>query len=187
MTLEYTIAREEISNWYWQNWRNRFWKIHLSTFISAFVIVLVVKGAWPPGFVGIAEASLIAAGIIGAFMYYPQLMFKSQQRTLIVSDEGIETTIGRKHGRKKWLEISKIEETPEEVIITGLNGNAFLVPQRAFHSPEERANFITTLRRGNPAHGTNNSLRGPRSLPCPSCTYNVNGWLTSRGCAGRWA
>jgi hypothetical protein len=72
---------------------------------------------------------------------YPQLMFKPQLRTLVLDRDGLKTTIGTKSGARAWQELKSIEDVNEYLIITGKNGNTFIIPPRAFATPERRADF----------------------------------------------
>ena len=78
---------------------------------------------------------------------FPQIMFKPKERALTVSANGIDTEIGRIKGHIGWNEVSKVEEASHAVVITRKkSGNAFIVPNRAFQSEEQRDVFLNTTK-----------------------------------------
>ena len=89
---------------------------------------------------------LVAAAIIASFIAFPQIMFKPEERTLTVSEDGITTRIGKKTGIAKWGEVAEIEDLAQTTAILRKSGNAFLIPRRAFNSENERSDFLTTIR-----------------------------------------
>src|SRR5437588_1071185 len=148
ITLQYTSTRGEVPHWYWRMWRKRLWKIHAGVFAMVLFITIGRDGNWPPhDYHVLMYGLLVASGIVLLLIYFPQLMFKSQLRTLTVNDEGIQTTIGRRSGKRKWPEIGSIEDTPEDIIIINRKTyNAFLVPTRAFQNEKDRNTFLSTIR-----------------------------------------
>jgi hypothetical protein len=60
-----------------------------------------------------------------------------------VNQDGISTTIGWLVGRRSWEDVLSISEEVGQIIILGRNGNAFLVPTRAFTSIEEQQAFLS--------------------------------------------
>jgi hypothetical protein len=129
--------------WYWRSWRQRLWKFHLFIFCTFTVVTFVcaVLGGTAP----------LAAGVY-AFVWgllsivwlpiYPQLRFKPQTRVLEISEEGISTTIGKISARRSWDEVASITEADRNIFILGKNGNAFIVPPRAFDSEDGRIAFL---------------------------------------------
>jgi hypothetical protein len=73
---------------------------------------------------------------------WPQIMFKGSERTLEVSPVGWSTQIGSISGNCAWAEVSAIEDTLDAVIITGTNGNALVIPSRAFPDVASRQEFV---------------------------------------------
>jgi hypothetical protein len=69
-------------------------------------------------------------------------MFKPQERTLIVDNDGVRTTIGKQSGSKSWREISSISEEQGTIVLSSRKMNALIVPPRAFGSEEARADFL---------------------------------------------
>jgi hypothetical protein len=87
-----------------------------------------------------------SAPLILFFVLYPQLRFKPKERTLVVDEAGVFTTIGRRSGMRKWAEISSITEDGDFIILHVANRNAFIVPPRAFRTLAERAEFLAFAR-----------------------------------------
>ena len=77
---------------------------------------------------------------------YPQLMFKSQKRTLEIKRDGISTTVGRRSGKSSWRDIQAVSQKGTGIVILGRNGNAFVVPLRAFSSHADRDRFFSYAR-----------------------------------------
>jgi hypothetical protein len=145
--VEYSSTRGEIWRWYWQVWRMRLWKVHASILVlTAFTLVArVVRGGSG------VQQDLVLIAACGAlallwFILHPQLMYKPQVRRLAIDSEGISTTIGRHSGQRRSDEISAIEDSRDAIVIQGGNGNAFIVPDRAFASREARDVFVAFAR-----------------------------------------
>jgi hypothetical protein len=80
------------------------------------------------------------------FAFYPLAMFKPQERQLTIDGAGIETSIGTRHGRVEWDDVSEIADQDGVIVVQRTNGNAFLIPARAFATPAERRNFLAAAR-----------------------------------------
>jgi hypothetical protein len=142
--VQYASRQREIWAWYWRAWRQRLWKSHL----LIFLIAAVTTGLCVQGNNQLSPMSILL-GLVGGLvsvlflLMYPQLMFKPQVRTLEVSQRGISTTIGRRSARRSWTEVQSVSEDEGNIIILGRNGNAFVVPPRAFASTDERQRFLS--------------------------------------------
>jgi hypothetical protein len=71
---------------------------------------------------------------------YPQLAFKPQERVLTLDVSGITTTIGKRAGAIPWSDVAAVHRG-SAITIERTNGNAFVVPARAFASDDERRRF----------------------------------------------
>ena len=132
ITLHYSSTRKEVWDWYWRMWCKKLWVIH----VLFFLVILFFTHNF---FFAIIPTILL--------IFYPQIMFKPELRTLVVSEDGIDTTIGKKYGNRNWEQVASIEDTPAVIVIKmAKTGNALLVPQRAFISDEERNKFISSIR-----------------------------------------
>ena len=140
ITIRYRSSRKEVNEWYWKKWREKFWRYH-----AAFLVLIVVVsvGQWPPR----SSSDVLRGVIIGllavlGFIAFPQIMFKPKERMLSANETGIYTEIGKIKKQIGWNEISKIEEDSQAILITRKkSGNAFIVPDRAFQSQQEREAF----------------------------------------------
>jgi hypothetical protein len=145
--VQYASTRREIWLWYWRVWRARMWKIHAMILVLTAILMMMRVMRGGPG-VG-ADTFLIAGLgllIVLWFIVHPQILFKPQVRTLTLDERGISTTIGRRSGQRRWAEIGAILEEQGTIVIQIRTGNAFIVPDRAFPSPAQRAAFLAFAR-----------------------------------------
>jgi hypothetical protein len=89
-------------------------------------------------------AFMIAAAFL-FFTLYPQVAFKPQERTLIVDESGVKTTIGSKTATRAWREIMEVGDDGEAVVLVVETGNAFIVPARAFRDDAQRQEFLEAV------------------------------------------
>ncbi|MGN6729102.1 MAG: hypothetical protein ACTHJG_04630 [Rhodanobacteraceae bacterium] len=130
-TLHYRSSRKEVWRWYWAAWRARLWRVHV--LLAATVALAVTCSATPPFQFGLALVSLAVAlpTITLLFAAWPQIAFKGKERTLNVGPDGWSTQIGRLTGARAWSEVASVVEGNGTLAITGKNGNAIIIPQRA--------------------------------------------------------
>lgn len=79
---------------------------------------------------------------------------------------------------QRWTGIDRIDETPAHTLLIRPDGRIFIVPARAFPSPEAAARFSEDCRAWLAARGAGDPQRLARFLsgidfPCPRCTYNL--------------
>lgn len=146
-TIQYRASRKEIWAWYRVAWRRRLWKVHVGVFMAVFLYEFAVLG----GFAAPSAKAWLLAGAIalvapGLMALTPLLLFKPQMRQLTIDPGGLTTQIGAKSGHVPWAAVESIADTGEFIVITGTDGNAFIVPQRAFSSALERTAFVQYLR-----------------------------------------
>jgi len=79
------------------------------------------------------------------FAALPQIMFKKSERTLTVDSHGWSSQIGNQFGSRSWDEVASIQEDGEYIVITGKNGNALVVPERAFVSSPTKTEFLNDI------------------------------------------
>lgn len=143
-TVQYKSSRSEVWRWYWRSWArpNGLWLYHLFLGIAFAVIYIILSNSQFTVY-GLLSASLIGFLVcIIFFPIYPQIVFKSSLRTLIIDESGISTTIGNKSGNRTWQEVKSIESRDGRIIITGKNKNAFIIPRRAFRHDAEQEEFL---------------------------------------------
>jgi len=147
ITVEYSTRRNEIWSSYRRAWRRRLWKYHafLLVFVAAIALLILSQGR-PPTPRIMLSATALALVPIALLAFYPQLAFKPQRRVLSITDAGIDTSIGTRSGKIAWNAVRNVNEAGGMILIENRNGNAFLIPSRAFASPDERDIFLTTAR-----------------------------------------
>jgi hypothetical protein len=146
VTLTYSSTRHELAMWYWRIWKKKLWKVHIVYLVVSLTIVVLAAGHWPPSAMEIMRGLVVGAAVVLFLILLPQIMFKPQVRTLVLDRNGVRTKIGKKTANISWQEIESISDTEGTIAISRKNLNAFLVPQRAFQSEQERASVLTAVR-----------------------------------------
>jgi hypothetical protein len=144
--LQYSSTRAEVWRFYWRTWRKNLWRIHV---FAALGVGFVVSGATTGSLQIVSWLTCAVAAfplVVAGFAAVPQIAFKPQERTLEVGSEGWSSKIGRLSGSRPWSEVASVEDETEAVLIRGTNGNALVVPSRAFVSPEQRQQFVSDVR-----------------------------------------
>jgi len=173
-TLKYCADRRERWNWYWRSFLSPrgLWGYWL---VVAFVISIAVLGiqtmGYPVGVSGYVLGAALLIVLLVFFVTYPQVAYNPRERTLVASEKGIETAVGTAVGKRSWQDVASITDYGETIaiVIAGgtrfgpfwirtLNGNAFIVPNRAFANPVQRAAFLEQIQEWHKAH----ALRFPR-------------------------
>ena len=146
--LQYSTTRSDVWRWYWRAWVKPagLWRYHviIGVTFAAVWVSLSNSSKVDPLLFAIAAAVAIACCIL-VFPLWPQLKYKPQMRTLEVDDRGYKTKIGDIQGHRTWSEIREIERREDAVVITTRQGNALLIPTRAFESAQQRIQFITDV------------------------------------------
>lgn len=126
-------------------WRARLWTIHFAILAGATLGVgtLLAETRAGPG-PWIAGAA-VGLACIAAMASWPLLAFKSQQRVLVVSQDGLRTTIGNRSGSMAWSDVQSVERADNCVHIVRNNLNTFVVPRRAFASEAELEGFLQAI------------------------------------------
>ena len=172
--LKYRIERREIWRWYWWAWRQprglwSYWIV-----VGAVVATgsyLLRTAAHPSTSNDVVVSLVIALATCAFFILYPQVMYKGRERVLRVSAAGMDTSIGAMSAHRDWKDIASIVDrgTYIAAIVAGgiplgifwlrtLNGNAFIIPNRAFEVESERLAFLQHARNWHAA----SALRFPR-------------------------
>jgi hypothetical protein len=137
--LRYRSTRREVWQWYWRAWRQRLWRTHVLLVWTVATATLLRTG------LSARHVALgLALGVLAVawLPLVPVIAFKSNERTLRVDERGIDTSIGRLSATRAWGDVAAIDEQAGTIVIALKNGNAFIVPARAFGSDEERATFF---------------------------------------------
>ncbi|MBI1424060.1 MAG: hypothetical protein GC149_11380 [Gammaproteobacteria bacterium] len=145
-SLRYSSIRSEVWHWYWKAWKSRLWWHHVSiaVFFCAGYVGIGLKNTDPVIWGEYFILALIA--ITAIFSSIPQILFKSKERKLNVGPNGWDTQIGKKNGARNWNEVATIQNDSGKVIITSKNGNALIIPERAFIDTEDRERFLKDIK-----------------------------------------
>jgi hypothetical protein len=147
VAIQYSSRRGEIWTQYWRLWRQKLWRLHAALFAAVTLGLLVGLSGWhlsPAASAGIA----VLGGLLPcvAFALYPLAKFKPQMRVLTIDQAGLTTSIGKLYGEIPWRDVEAIVDQQELIVIRRTNGNAFVIPARAFCSPVERTAFLSAAR-----------------------------------------
>lgn len=146
MDIEYSTTKAEIQKWYWEKWKMALWKFHVLIFIVVFGFVFINLNRLLAS-MGVKILYSTITGFVPIFfmILYPIFMHKPQVRKLHIDKEGIKTTVAAKSAAIKWESIESILKDEKYIYINGKNGNAFVIPDRAFKDKEMRNSFFSVL------------------------------------------
>jgi len=150
MTIKYALTRGEIVQSYFRSLSPspKFLSMILIYSIGLGVLFLAIGGAFSRPLTA-RDVLTAFAWAIGGFLFMPLSLFvrgKTEERTLSVSAQGISTEIGARKGEVPWGKVRLVENAGHHVLIVGTTGNAFLIPERAFSGPEQRAQFVREIK-----------------------------------------
>jgi len=144
--VSYRSRRSEVWRWYWRAWARPLglWRFHVA-FSLLFAAAWTLRDRSVAGFVA---AFVVALPIFILFLsLWPQIRFKSETRILTIDPTGWSTRIGNLQGSRTWDKVRSIDDSPEAITLVSSNGNALIVPNRAFPSPAAREEFLHDARR----------------------------------------
>jgi len=145
MTIRYSSSRKEVNQWYWKKWREKLWFYHALLFV--LTVTISMGGLHARSASDVLRGVSVGLLVLLVLVVFPQVMFKPKERTLSANENGIDTEIGKIRRHIGWNEISKIEDVSDVIVITRKrSGNAFIVPKRAFESPQEREAFYKAVK-----------------------------------------
>lgn len=167
-TLMYRLERRELMKWYWWAWcqPRGLWSYWLVVWLAVVAVCYFFRVAvHPRAPVDLALFLAIAFGICVFFILYPQIMYKARERVLRATEVGLDTSIGAVSGNRSWKDIASITDRGSYIAITvaggiplgffwlrTFNGNAFIIPNRAFGGSSERLAFLETIRTWHAKH-----------------------------------
>jgi hypothetical protein len=150
LTIEYKTERSEIVRCYWIRWRKQLWKYHIVIFTVMTVVVahqMIKQSELGLSASAVMKASGVGLACIIWMILYPILNHKTDLRTLSIDESGIKTSIGKLSAQIHWPQIASVDVLQDEIVITGKNMNAFIIPKRAFVNDEKRNEFVSTISR----------------------------------------
>ncbi len=146
MTIHYTPSRAELWHWYKQIWRKRLWQYHIVIICVVFLSFLLSGAVSSVDDVPfLIVPSMISLFVIGLMVLFPQLVYNSAERLMTLDRRGIQVVAGSESIEVCWEEITAITSDGNCVYISRKNGNAFIVPDRAFTSASDRSRFVNSI------------------------------------------
>ncbi len=150
MIIEYSSRRREVMAWYWRTWLNspRLVRQRLIIFVSVAGLSFLARRtgtavATSPSVVADAVRALgSGCGALMLLAVFPLIMFKPQKRVLTTSPSGVDTTIGKMSGQLPWTNVASVRQDGDKIVISNVNGNAFVIPPRAFGHEASRQEFF---------------------------------------------
>lgn len=146
-SLHYRSSRAEVWRWYWRAWRSKYWWWHLLLAAAITWETLAVQSGEFQLSKFLLRFLWVTPALIALMVAWPQVSFKSQERSLEVGPEGWFTRIDKKSGSRTWRMVGSIRSNGEIISIVSTSGNALLIPKRAFQSDESREAFLEDIRR----------------------------------------
>jgi len=162
MTFSFELTPEdsaEASRLYWGGWIGML-KIYGAGGFGLGVMMFLVCLAWGPmGNAALSAASAWAAYILwGVSIWYKQLRPEAIRslypwlfcdRTLTLSEWGVETSSNQQGTRHAWALVSRITVAPAVTSFDCASGLQLVLPGRAIADREHMLEFIRTHYRGN--------------------------------------
>ena len=150
MTIEYALSRAEVVHSFYESLKvSSKYRMTIATYSLLIGFVVVISSGALSHPIGVVVAVKFLFGAAGFLLFLPVMFFiraKTATRTLTISEAGIATRIGSLTGDVPWKSIGVIEAGESFVLIGRTNGNAFFIPDRAFHSPLEKTQFFTSAK-----------------------------------------
>ncbi len=151
MQIRYRIKRFDLVRAYFYNLRHsartRLVVLGASAVIFAFQLF---TRALAHGQLLLPNLLYAAAWALAVILVIPVLNYitaKTQQRTLSINADGIETKIGHQEGTIPWASVDSIAAAGDRVVITRKSANFFTIPARAFKSEDERQAFLNLAKK----------------------------------------
>jgi hypothetical protein len=147
-SLHYASTRAEIWRWYWREWTRLrgLWRFHVLIGLAGGFVSADRGKLSQFSRERFAIAGLVTLGAsIALLSLWPQLRFKPQTRLLTLNAAGFTTTIGTQSGHRRWQDIRRVEDHDGTVLLVGKNGNAMIIPLRAFASDADRQRCLASI------------------------------------------
>ena len=140
-TVRYSSSRPEVWSWYWKSWRQKLWIFHV---LIAALLTFMIAGKNGIGSMGVCFLVVLPITTL-VLAAVPQVLFKHTERILRVTPAGWHTQIGKRVGSRRWTEVASIKDDAGNIVITGKNQNALIVPPRAFPDTSFREQFLEDI------------------------------------------
>ncbi len=148
MTIQYSVTPNEVTKSYIQQLRySSPFRVRILMFAGLIFLIYFLPKLLRQGFhlSDLITALLLGCGVVVLLPLASRLLTKPQQRTLTISPEGIQTSIGAQAGTIPWANVVDIVEDDDYIFVIGRTGNSFLIPSRAFASSGQRSAFLEML------------------------------------------
>jgi Mn2+/Fe2+ NRAMP family transporter len=151
MTIEYALARAEVVRSFYESVKaSPKYRMTIAIYALVIGVVVVIASGVLSHPTGTVVATKFLYGVVGYILFLPIVLFvraKTSTRSLTISEAVISTKIGSLTGEVPWEVVRVIEAGDSFVLIGRTNGNAFFIPDRAFHSPEEKTRFLSSAKK----------------------------------------
>jgi hypothetical protein len=149
LTIRYALSRLEVV---------RAFLIGVAKSRRLLILVLFIS-LWP-AFVWLVTTGALSRGLkahdifgaiwwvvitFWALLLWIFLTAKTKERTLVISQEGIYTEIGKIRATTHWKDIKSVIDTKTHILIAKGSGNSFFIPCRAFATASQRAEFLAEV------------------------------------------
>ena len=150
MTVKYILTKGEIVRAFLIGMGKspRIFLIVLAICVWPAAVWLFDRRVWTTG-LRFTDVPSILGWMVGAFCFLLALISikgKTVERTLVTSDQGIATEIGRFSGKVRWAKVKQVTETDRHILIIGTSGNSFFIPNRAFEGEDGKNQFLAEVR-----------------------------------------
>jgi hypothetical protein len=148
MTIQYALTRAEVVAGFFRSFRSspRYLTFLVVCVLALFIVVPQAGEGFSHPFTMHDAGNAVLGTLCTFLLLLPLILFiraKTAMRSLTISPEGISTEVGSLNGRVAWPKIKIVEEKESFVLIASASGNAFYVPNRAFATAEQKAEFVT--------------------------------------------
>jgi len=149
MVIRYRLRRSDL----WWTYlhvarRNRSVKLKQAALFGIGFGAPLVGAAGSEADWGIRFGAAVVTGLLAVALVplYLLCKYKPEERRLRIGSAGMSTTIGDLSGDVSWNDVSEIADAADCIYIVGTSGNAMRVPNDAFASESERAEFLELAR-----------------------------------------
>jgi hypothetical protein len=137
VTVRYALRRDELWAWYWSVWKRTLWFYHVASIAMVVLTFMALDIGGSLASAGLTGA-IFGVFLVGAMILYPQLRYRSEERTLTFDGSGLSYQRGKQSGRMPWRKIRSVTSHGDTIVVTGRSHSAFTIPARAFPDAEHR-------------------------------------------------
>lgn len=145
--IKYSISKNEVMHFYKKRWKDTLWKHHI--FILACITFIAYNRlayTQLTSFIKLVISLGIGFLFLSLMPLIPIIMHKKHERSMWITDEGIETIIAKKHKKIPWNKIAFAKEEDGYIYISGKNQNGFIIPTSAFNDTSDKSIFLNRIK-----------------------------------------